>query len=300
MRKFFLLALAVAAPHASLAVPSLALAQGDPNAPPPQPPPQPYQPPPQQPPPPQPYQPPPQPYQPPPQPPPTLAPPPPIASTAPGSPTATAPSQPSTAQRLDDADKKDDKRGLEWVWAQAEAGFSYYALGAFSQDLSLTRTNHAGGVVGVAAGIRLLFFTLGARFRYNLSPAFNLWQLNLVAGFHVPVGSWDPYFGVHGGYSAIGKLGDSSVSGLVTGSSIDQLDVKGFNVGINFGVDYYLASFFSLGLDATIEFIYLHRPPLPLPAGVPVSAVAGNPLYESSGDTAGLGALASVHAGLHF
>ena len=68
----------------------------------------------------------------------------------------------------------------------------------------------------------------------------------------------------------------------------------------NFGVDYYLASFFSLGLDATIEFIYLHRPPLPLPAGVPVSAVAGNPLYESSGDTAGLGALASVHAGLHF
>lgn len=286
MRKY-LLALAVATPFL---VPSLALAQGDPNAPPPQPPP-PYQPPPQ------PYQPPP-PQQPPPQQP--LAPPPPIASTAPGSPTATAPSQPSTAQRLDDADKKDDKRGLEWVWAQAEFGFSYYALGAFSQDLTLTRTNHAGGAVGVAAGIRLLFFTLGARFRYNLQSAFNLWQLNLVAGFHIPVGSWDPYFGVHGGYSAIGKLADNSVSGIVTGSSIDQLDVKGFNLGINAGVDYYIASFFSLGIDATLEFIYLNRPPLPLPAGVPASLVANNPLYQQSGNTAGLGAIGSVHAGLHF
>lgn len=291
MRKF-LLAFAVAAPLASLAFPSLALAQGDPNAPPPQPPPQPYQPPP-----PQPYQPPPQPYQP---PPPALAPPPPIASTAPGSPTATAPTQPSTAQRLDDADKKDDKRGLEWVWAQAEVGFSYYALGAFDQDLTLTRTNHAGGAVGLAAGIRLLFFTLGARFRYNLQSAFNLWQLNAVAGFHVPVGSWDPYFGVHGGYSAIGKLADGSVSGLVTGSSIDDLAVHGWNVGINAGVDYYLVSFFSLGVDATLEFIYLNRPPLPLPAGVPASLVANNPLYQQSGNTAGLGAIGSIHAGLHF
>jgi hypothetical protein len=287
-----LLLLALAAPL----VASSAWAQGDPNQPPPQYPPQPY-PPPQQLPPnyaPPPQQPPPQ------QPPPALAPPPPIASTAPGSPTGNAPPPTTTQQRLDDADKKDDKRGLEWVWANAEAGFSYYALGAFSQDLSIQRSNHAGGMVGVAAGIRLLFFTLGARFRYNLQSAFNLWQLNLVAGFHIPVGSWDPYFGVHGGYSAIGKLADNSVSGIVTGSSIDQLDVKGFNAGINAGVDYYVASFFSIGFDATLEFIYLHRPPLPLPAGVPPSVVAGNPLYESSGDTAGLGAIASLHAGLHF
>ncbi len=299
MRRAHLLLLALAAPLA-MSVASPARAQGDPNQPPP-----PQQYPPQQPPPQQPppnYAPPPQPpppQQPPPQAPPPLAPPPPIASTAPGSPTGSAP-PPSTQQRLDDADKKDDKRGLEWVWANAEAGFSYYALGAFSQDLTLQRTNHAGGMVGVAAGIRLLFFTLGARFRYNLQSAFNLWQLNLVAGFHIPVGSWDPYFGVHGGYSAIGKLADGSVSGLVTGSSIDQLDVKGFNAGINAGVDYYIASFFSIGFDATLEFIYLHRPPLPLPAGVPPSAVAGNSLYESSGDTAGLGAIASLHAGLHF
>jgi hypothetical protein len=282
---------------------TIAWAQGDPNQPPPQPPPT-YQPPPQPPPV---YQPPPQqppPYQAPPPyqtPPPQqqLAPPPPISSTAPGSPTGNA-APPSTAQRLDDADKKDAKRGLEWVYAQAEVGFSYYALAAFSEDLSLTRTNHAGAAVGVAAGIRLLFFTIGARFRYNLQSAFNLWQLNLVAGFHIPSGSWDPYFGVHGGYSAIGKLGDNSVSGLVTGSSIDQLDVKGFNLGINFGVDYYIASFFSLGLDVSVEGIFLNRPPLPLPAGVPQSAVAGNPLYENSGNTAGLGAIGSVHAGLHF
>ena len=242
-----------------------------------------------------PYPPPPPPAAPPPQ---GLAPPPPIASTAPGSPTAPPPGS-TTRARLDEAEAKDSGRGIEYVYVNAEGGFAYYALGALGQDANLVRTNHAGAMVGASAGFRLLFFTLGARFRYNLQSAFNLWQLNAVAGFHINVGNWDPYFAIHGGYSALGNLGDGTVTGLVKGSTASDVDVHGFNIGLSGGVDYYLASFFSLGIDGTFEIVALKRPPLPLPAGVPASAVAGNALYENSGNTAGVGLVASAHLALH-
>lgn len=235
---------------------------------------------------------------PPPPPPQGLAPPPPIAPTAVGSPTA-PPAGASTKARLDEAEAKDSGRGIEYFYLNAEGGFAYYALGALSQDASFVRTNHAGAMVGASAGFRLLFFTLGARFRYNLQSAFNLWQLNAVAGFHVNAGNWDPYIAIHGGYSAVGSLGDGSIKGLVGSSVPSDVDVHGFNIGLSGGVDYYLASFLSLGIDGTFEVLALKRPPLALPAGVPPSLVAGNPLYESSGNTAGVGLVASAHLALH-
>jgi hypothetical protein len=232
-----------------------------------------------------------------------LAPPPPIASTAPGSPTAPPPGAATTA-KLDEAEAKDSKRGMEYFYVNAEGGFAYYALGALSSDASFVRTNHAGAMVGASAGFRLLFFTLGGRFRYNMQSAFNLWQVNAVAGFHVNAGNWDPYVAIHGGYSAVGNLDGSNVAGsFLSGSTPADMDVHGFNIGLSGGIDYYLAGFLSLGIDGTFEFLALKRPPLPCPAGVPAAvcadAAATNPLYANSGNTAGVGLVASAHLALH-
>ncbi len=236
-----------------------------------------------------------------------LAPPPPIASTAPGSPTAPPPgSGTATTQKLNEAQKKDSGRGLEWVYADAEAGFAYASLGSLSNNLSIQRTDNSGPMLGAAAGVRLLVFTLGARFRYQLLDSFNFWQLNAVVGVHVPLGHWDPYVAIHGGYSAIGTL-DSSVvdiKNLASGATSSDISVHGGNVGLSGGVDYYFVRFLSLGVDGSFEFLFLKRDPLPMPAGCAATpacqaAVASNPLYQKSGDSVGMGLSVSLHLGLH-
>ena len=63
------------------------------------------------------------------------------------------------------------------------------------------------------AGVRLLFFTLGARARDLQLSGFNLWELDGEAAFHIRIWRIDPYFGVRGGYAFVGSLGSGAVVG---------------------------------------------------------------------------------------
>ncbi len=242
-----------------------------------------------------------------------LAPPPPTSSNPPPS--------SSTEQRLDESKQEDSGRGLEFLYVTAQGGYAYDALQSLnkSNPLLMTNTNMGGAMIGAEAGIRLLFFTLGARFRYEMltgndgaTPpqpvSLNLYQLDLVAGFHVQAGKWDPYVSVHGGFSAIGNVDKNNLSSTVVNtlppgvSSTDisnNISTKGGNVGIGFGADYYLVRFLSIGAEANFEFIFLHRDPLPLPAGVDPTLLANNPYYQSSGDAAGMAFAISGHLGIH-
>lgn len=267
---------------------------GQTEQPPPPPPPQ------QQPPPPPPQQ---QPQQ-------QLAPPPPIEQQPP-------PPQ-STEQRLDDSKKQDSGCGLEFLYLNAQAGAAFDALGTFSNTLQLQNTKGGGAMVGAEVGVRFVWFTLGARFRYEMlqpfSPLFNLWELDAVAGFHIPAGSWDPYVTIHGGYAAIGSVDPNNVPGAITmvGNTAVQgssgLSTSGANVGFSVGADYYMARFLSIGIEGSFEVIFLHRPPLTPPTvdGVACSQVpqcasqlAANPIYQDSGDAAGIGLVGSAHLALH-
>jgi len=233
----------------------------------------------------------------------TLAPPPPIQQTPP--PPAT------TEQKLDDSKKEDSGRGIEFVYVNAQAGGVFDAIGSFNNSLQIQQTNAAGALFGAEAGVRFVWLTLGARFRYDVLPtAFNIWQLDAVLGFHIPLGRWDPYVSLHGGYSAIGTLDPSNFKASDLCGTCTQQDAangfssKGANVGFAVGVDYYLAKFFSLGVDAGFEFLFLHRDPLTLPAACandPTCAAAAQaqPLYKNSGDAAGVSVMASAHLALH-
>ena len=239
-----------------------------------------------------------------------LAPPPPMQQPAP-------PPPQSTEQRLDDSKKEDSGRGLEFLYVNAQAGGVYDALGTFSNTLQLQNTNAGGAMVGAEAGVRFVWFTLGARFRYDMLQPFNIWQLNAVVGFHIPAGKWDPYVSVHGGYSAIGSIDPNNLqnnsvtpalpctgTGCTTQDAANTLSTKGGNVGFAFGVDYYPVRFFSIGIDGTFEAIFLHRDPLALPAACEaiaacVSTADANPYYSQSGDAAGVSVVGSVHIGLH-
>ncbi len=224
-----------------------------------------------------------------------LEPPPPMATT----PTY----QPTYASTSDQS--QDSGLGLEWVYLNADAGGAYTNLQSLSEtNLGLQQTKSAGGAFGLAAGVRLLFFTVGARARDLQLSNFSLWELDGEAAFHIRVWRIDPYFGVRGGYAFVGSLGSGAVS-VASGTTAPDVSVHGFNVGPMFGIDVYLSSLVSLGVDANAEFLFLKRPPAPLPAGVTQADVAMLPaqqqeLYTLSGSSVGFGAVLTAHLGIHF
>jgi hypothetical protein len=232
----------------------------------------------------------------------------------PGYPTQPAPSSGGTVSNPalgNSADEsKDSGLGLEWVYLNADIGYSYVNMESFSeQTLGLATTSAGGPVFGVAAGVRLIFFSIGARVRdLNLSNIGNLWELNLEAFFHTRIGHLDPYFGVRGGYNFVGQLSSQTAS-VATGDTPSSVSVHGYNVGPVVGLDYYFAKIISIGIDLDGQFLFLQRPKVALPAGVSVSDCSALPpsqasqcqtLYNQSGNSAGFGFVPTAHLGIHF
>jgi hypothetical protein len=220
-------------------------------------------------------------------------------------PMAPAPAYPPPAASPPSDEGQDSGLGLEWVYLNADAGFGYTNMSSLSETtLAIQKTSSAGGAFGVGAGVRLLFFTVGARARDLQLSAFNLWELDGEAAFHIRIWRIDPYFGVRGGYAFVGKLDSGSV-GVAAGGSSSDVSVHGVNIGPMFGIDVYASKLISVGIDANMEFLFLKRPPAPLPAGVTTADIAMLPpqqqqLYQLSGSSVGLGVVGTAHLGVHF
>lgn len=191
----------------------------------------------------------------------------------------------------------------EWVYLNAEAGGSYVDMQSLSAtNLGLQTTRAGGTVFGVGAGVRLLFFTIGARVRDQmLSSIGDLWEIDGEAAFHVRIWQIDPYFGARGGYTFMGSLNPQSVQ-VATGGSASDVAIHGFDVGPMAGLDVYFTKLVSLGVEGEAEFLFLKRPPPALPPGVSASMLPPQEqtLYENSGSSVGLGVVGTAHLGLHF
>jgi hypothetical protein len=203
-----------------------------------------------------------------------------------------------------DEEAKDSGMGLEWVYLNADVGGGFASMDSFNATtLGLQKTSSGGPAFGAAAGIRLVFFTLGARVRdLQLSGIGDLWELNLEAAFHAKIGRVDPYFGVRGGYNFVGTLNSSSAS-VATGDN-SSVTVHGFNVGPVLGLDVYIVKYVSLGVDLDTQFLFLQRPKLALPPGGTAAIAACGAqcqqLYDQSGNSAGIAFVPTVHLGIHF
>ncbi len=228
-----------------------------------------------------------------------------------GAPQYNAPSaygpQNGTATQLQNAERSDSGRGLEIAYAQASVGGGFVGLDTLSNShLGLNKTSEGGPVFGLGAGLRLLFFTIGARARVTTLSDFDFWQLDLEAGYHVPIGRWDPYVAVHGGYAFETSAGAAQVpapsgaGGTFSSTAANQVAVHGGEAGVSGGLDYYVTPLVSVGADATAELLFLARPKQTADAAVTEGSAGGSPLYSTSGSSVGLGLSASLHAGLHF
>jgi hypothetical protein len=82
--------------------------------------------------------------------------------------------------------------------------------------------------------------------------------------------------------------------------------VRGFNGGLELGLDYYISPTFSFGVGGFADALILKRPPIGLPAGFDQlppeqqKVIKDDPIYESSGTSAGIELGAALRLGLHF
>jgi hypothetical protein len=234
-----------------------------------------------------------------------LEPPPPV-STTPGTTTEGTETTPATNAA---EESKDSGLGLEWVWINGDVGPAYADMSSFSaSSLQIKQHSGSGVAAGMGAGVRLLFLSAGLRATNLQLSAFSLWELNAEAALHMRIWRVDAYFGARGGYLFDGGFNPNAVN-LAAGGSPSNVQVHGIDVGPTLGLDVYLAHYISLGIDATAQFLFIQRPPVPIPQVPPqfqgmASAyeqmIMSNPLYQESGSSVGLGLLATAHLGVHF
>jgi hypothetical protein len=190
-----------------------------------------------------------------------------------------------TEQDLSRAEQEDSGRGLEFVWLAGEVGVGHFGLGALdSGELGLANVDESkqtGLVAGAGLGVRLIYFTLGARFRYAPFPDWTLWTLGAEGGLHVPLGALEPYFTLGLGYASV-KPGEGT------------LDAKGFDGRLGAGVDYYLTNMFSAGVNLTGDLLVLSG------SGVPEVTGDGGVGPGENGSSVGAGVTLTAVMGLHF
>ena len=198
---------------------------------------------------------------------------------------------PTPEKELEKADKEDSGRGLEWIWLNAEIGAEHLGLGTFKAkdlvDPQLVKTTQTGLTYGAGVGVRILVFTAGVRFRMGSFSDWQLWTLNAEGGLRIPIGSLEPYFTVGGGYASLGSF-------KTTSPASSKADVRGFNVRLGAGLDYYLSNTFSVGGSLTGDLLFLSR-------SKSVGTSGGEAtVYAKDGSSIGAGTTLTLVAGLHF
>jgi hypothetical protein len=212
-------------------------------------------------------------------------------------PTST-PAESATLEQLQRAEREDAGRGLEFFWVDVEGGYEYASLQAFRSDALLG----AGGVddegsglaIGVGAGVRVVFLTLGGRARLLRASAWDLWTLDAEIGLHLPLGALEPSFTFAAGYA---WLGAPSAEEGAPGFDAGAVDVSGLDARLGANLDYYVNPLLSFGARASFEALALWRSGAAQPAAVPATTAE---TYARDGEGIGFGVTLGATAGLHF
>jgi hypothetical protein len=209
--------------------------------------------------------------------------------------TSSSPESMETERQLSEAESEDSGRGLEFFFINAEFGVEHLGLQAFKAndlvDAEVVETSQTGLTYGAGLGVRLLFLTIGARFRLSDFSAWQVWTLNGEVGYRIPLGDLEPYFYLGGGFASLGAFEASDVGG---GARADDVDVSGFDIRAGGGLDYYLTPVFSIGASVSGELLALSRSRL---SG---QAAPSAGVYTADGSSLGFGFTGTAVLGLHF
>ena len=210
----------------------------------------------------------------------------------------------STERELAEADERDSGRGLEFFWINGEVGFEYLGLQTLAAndlvDSGLVSTTQSGMMFGGGLGLRLVFLTVGPRFRFARFNEWDHWTLNAELGLHIPIGRFEPYFAFSGGYATVRALPSNDIV------DNDAVDISGWDLRAGGGLDVYLSKMFTVGIAVTGEVLFLTRPGVEPSAFTTANVQAGTneadvqAVYEADGSSVGAATSASFVLGLHF
>jgi hypothetical protein len=213
------------------------------------------------------------------------------ASAPPDAPTPGGAVRPArTKEAVAAASEKEEEHHTDLLYLKAETGAEYVGLQTLSLKRDLVprtlRSDDVGPFGGAAMGVKLLFLSVGPRFRIAHFRDWDLWTLNLDAGWIAPLGKVEPHVMLSGGYARLGRAFDTF------GRTVR---VEGYDLRLVLGVDYFTSPHVSLGASVSGEALGMHRP------GVDLEAQDGvvNDLYKFDGASAGLGFTGALGLGLH-
>jgi hypothetical protein len=229
-----------------------------------------------------------------------LAPPPPMQSggLAPppkdsGPPPPPPPQGGPTQLQLEQAGEKDSGRGLDFVYFEMEGGAQFASLEAITKSGTLipptSSSSGFGPLFGVSSGLRLLYFTVGPRFRFAHTNDWDLWTLNLDFGWRVPLGRVEPHGEMGAGFAKVGHSADKIAD------VYRDVSVTGFDIRLGGGVDYFPTNMFSIGVTVDADFMRLSRGRV-----VPLRSATGLDAFMSDASSLGLAVTGCAVVGFHF
>lgn len=195
----------------------------------------------------------------------------------------------NTERELQISEQKDSGRGLQFFWIDPEVAFRWYDFALLSDSKLLDgetfETSGFAPSVGLGAGARFLYFTGGARFRFNFAGDLPFWTAGIEAALRVPLGDWEPYALVGGGYLRTLEYKDKC------GGCYKDLLISGGYATVGGGIDYFVTPVFAVGPRLDVEIPFLSRDAAPN---------APEAVYASEGSGVGLSANLGLHLSLHF
>lgn len=208
-----------------------------------------------------------------------------------------APTPQGTDATLAEADREDSGRGLEFVWLNGEVGVQHLGLETFSsKDLvgpDVVKRKYTSLIAGAGLGARIVFLTVGARFRYAYAKELEHFNVGLEGAVHFPFGALEPYGGIGVGYARVREITRTQLDGGTDVVATDMNPIGGIDARLFGGVDYYLTNMFSVGANVSGDVLFLFR------SGKEGADPAAD-FYAKDGKSIGAGVTATAVGGLHF
>lgn len=184
-------------------------------------------------------------------------------------------------------------------------GVNRHDLTQFRDDtFAYDKTYGSGLTGGVAGGVRWKSLRAGLRWQDDTTERYSTWASHLEVLYGLPMKQWEPFFGAHVGWRWMHTTEVRAIRSQLPSGTVSPPDpsASGLSGGVDFGADYHLAHFFTIGAHGMVDVYAMNRDRADFPRTLfpPTTQDRRLPLYASDGSSLGLGLAAALRATMIF